>query len=109
MSYKIATIPQFDKDLKKLAKKYPSIKNDIATLAKELSETPDIGDAVFKNCYKVRMAITSKGKGKRAGAKVITYVLVLETTVLLLSIYDKSERTNISDGEIFALVANIGL
>ncbi len=109
MSYKIASIPQFDRDVKKLAKKYPSIKNDIAILAKELSEKPREGDAVFKNCYKVRMAIASKGKGKRAGARVITYILIQETTVLLLSIYDKSEKSSISDNEILALIDNIDM
>ena len=107
MSYKVATIPQFDKDVKRLAKKYPSIKNDIAALASELAETPGMGDAVFKNCFKIRMAITSKGKGKSAGARVITYILIQRTTVLLLTIYDKSDKESISDNDIISLINNL--
>ena len=64
MSYKVISTSRFDKDIKRLAKKYPSIKFDIAALAKELSENPVMGDGIFKNCYKIRIAISSKGNGK---------------------------------------------
>jgi hypothetical protein len=43
------------------------------------------------------MAITSKGKGKSGGARVITFVQIIETTIYLLSIYDKADTSNISD------------
>jgi hypothetical protein len=43
------------------------------------------------------MAITSKGKGKSGGARVITFVRITGNTVYLLSIYDKSTLENISD------------
>lgn len=109
MSYKVASIPQFDKDVKRLAKKYPSIKLDIISLANDLSENPAIGDMVFKNCYKVRIAISSKGKGKSGGARVITYVLVKATTVYLLSIYDKLNKESISDSEILDLISSMEL
>ncbi len=109
MSYKVISTSRFDKDVKRLAKKYPSIKFDIAGLAKELSENPAIGDGIFKNCYKIRMAISSKGKGKSGGARVITYILVQATTVLLISVYDKSEKENINDDEIRALIADVGM
>jgi mRNA-degrading endonuclease RelE of RelBE toxin-antitoxin system len=109
MSYKVISTARFDKDVKRLAKKYPSIKFDIAGLAKDLSENPAIGDGIFKNCYKIRMAISSKGKGKSGGARVITYILVRATTVLLISVYDKSEKENISDDEIRALIEDLGM
>ncbi|MCL4165465.1 UNVERIFIED_CONTAM: hypothetical protein GTU68_000936 [Idotea baltica] len=53
------------------------------------------------------MAIQSKGKGKSGGARVITYILVSEETVYLLSIYDKSELDNISDKELKDLLSYI--
>lgn len=52
------------------------------------------------SCYKIRIAIKSKGKGKSGGARVITHVQVFENNVFLLAIYDKSEQKDISDKEI---------
>ena len=99
MSYDISAIPNFKRELKKLAKKFPSLKDDFAKLIKSLEEDPEQGKTLGNNCYKIRMAITSKGKGKSGGSRVITYVQVLQTTVYLLSIYDKSDKENISDKE----------
>jgi hypothetical protein len=62
-----------------------------------------------KDCYKIRMAITSKGKGKSGGSRVITCVKVINQTAYLLSIYDKSEKENISDKELDALLHMAGL
>ncbi len=104
MSYSILTIPNFDKELKRLAKKYRSIKDDIAELAQELEINPTLGDEVIEHCYKIRMAIASKNKGKRGGARVITYVYVAVETVFLLSIYDKSEQDDISTYELRKLI-----
>ena len=104
MSYDISAIPNFKRELKKLAKKFPSLKDDFARLIKSLEEDPEQGKALGNNCYKIRMAITSKGKGKSGGSRVITYVKVLETTVYLLSIYDKSNKKNISDKELKQLL-----
>ncbi|MFZ4413298.1 MAG: type II toxin-antitoxin system RelE/ParE family toxin [Bacteroidales bacterium] len=104
MSYKILTIPQFDKDIKQLAKRYPSIKQDIAKLGKILEECPFIGDEISKNCFKIRIAIASKGKGKSGGARVITHVFVEKENVTLLTIYDKSQKENVTDKEIKTLL-----
>ena len=49
-----------------------------------------IGVPIGKGCYKVRMAISSKGKGKSGGARVITYVRIVKKVVVLLTMYDKS-------------------
>ena len=61
--------------------------------------------ALGNDCYKIRFAISSKGKGKSGGARLITYVRVLENTVFLLDIYDKSQQATISDKELKLLVA----
>jgi hypothetical protein len=55
-------------------------------------------------CYKIRLAIKSKGKGKSGGARVITYYYIVKNTVYLLAIYDKSNQTNISDKELAELL-----
>ncbi len=100
MPFKIEATPAFLSEAKKLSKKYQSLKKDIATLAGSLADKPQQGTSLGKNIYKVRMAISSKGKGKSGGARVITLVKVIAETVYLVSIYDKSEQTTISDIEI---------
>ena len=57
------------------------------------------------------MAITSKGKGKSDGARVITLTVLVtatDTDLWLLTIYDKSERESISDAAIRALREEVG-
>jgi hypothetical protein len=57
-----------------------------------------------RDCYKIRIAITSKNKGKSGGSRVITCVKVLNETVFSLSIYDKSEKENIEDSKLKSLL-----
>lgn len=104
MSYNILTIPPFDKQLKRLAKKYPSIKSDIIQLIAELQDKPNSGTHLGNNCYKVRMAITSKGKGKSAGARIITHFILKSECIYMLSIYDKGDQSSIDDNEIDSLL-----
>ena len=100
MSFNIIPTPTFEKELKQLSKKYPSLKQDFAKLAEQLIHEPRLGKPIGKNCFKIRLAITSKGKGKTGGARIITYVLFSETSIYLISIYDKSEAVNIAESEI---------
>lgn len=104
MSYKVDTIAPFRKEAKKLIKKYPSLKNELAELGSQLSHDPKLGTPLGNNCYKIRLAISSKGKGKSGGARVITHLYVNEDTVFLLSIFDKSDQENISDSQIKTLL-----
>lgn len=104
MSYNILTIPPFDKQLKRLAKKYPSLKNEFAELLERLEQDPEQGTNLGNNCYKIRLAIASKGKGKSGGARVITNFVITEETVFLISIYDKSEKEYLTDKELYELL-----
>ena len=72
MSYNIIPTHRFEKELKRLVKKFPSLKKEFAELINEISENPDSGTFLGNNCYKIRLAIGSKGKGKSGGARVIT-------------------------------------
>ena len=104
MSYSLVTSENFAKELKRLAKKYPSIKYDVALLGESLAEDPTQGTPIGRNCYKIRLAIKSKGQGKRGGARVITCVVAIQETVTLLSIYDKADQATISDNEMTKLL-----
>jgi hypothetical protein len=107
MSFKIIPTPPFERELKQLAKKYPSIKKDITALAQQLLQQPQIGTPLGHDCFKIRMAITAKGKGKSGGARVITHVQVTKEHIFLLSIYDKSEAENIADKELLGRLKNL--
>jgi hypothetical protein len=107
MNYSVETIPHFDHQFKGLRKKYRSLTDDIDGLVEQLSETPQSGTSIGHGCYKIRLAITSKGQGKSGGARVITYVRIVGETVFLLAIYDKSEQDSVSDQEVRALLAGL--
>ncbi|MHB1177024.1 MAG: type II toxin-antitoxin system RelE/ParE family toxin [Daejeonella sp.] len=90
--------------MKRLAKKFPSLKSHFLLLLHSLKENPSQGTALVNECYKIRMAIASKGKGKSGGARVITCFKIVHNTVFLLTIFDKSEQENISDKELKELL-----
>lgn len=71
MSYSILPTHRFAKELKRLVKKFLSLKMEFAELILDLINNPESGTYIGNNCYKVRIAIESKGKGKRGGARVI--------------------------------------
>jgi hypothetical protein len=94
----------FRKEVKRLTKKYPSLKTELAELFTELEENPTTGTPLGNDIYKIRLAIASKSKGKSGGARVLSFVKVTQTTVLLFSIYNKGEIDNITDKEIKELI-----
>ncbi len=104
MNYNIIVTSYFKKQAKRLRKKYRSLKYDIARLISSLEENPAIGVSIGQKCYKIRLAITSKGKGKSGGARAISHVDVIYTQIYLLSIYDKSKQESISYLEISNLL-----
>lgn len=109
MNFNVIVTTGFKKHAKSIGKKHPSLKTDIDELIDLLEQDPLQGEPLGKDCYKVRMAITSKGKGKRAGSRVITCVKVVDHNVYLLSIFDKSDKDSISDKELDTLLKLAGL
>jgi len=103
MEFRIFYTPDFEKQFKNLCKKYKSLPDDLAALVNELKKNPAIGISLGNNCYKIRIAIKSKGKGKSGGARVITFVFVSDSEVYLVTIYDKSDQASISRKEILQL------
>ena len=69
MSYSIEITNLFEKQLKRLAKKFPSLKTEFAELVSLLKENPEQGKNLGNNCFKIRLAIASKGKGKKWWSK----------------------------------------
>jgi mRNA-degrading endonuclease RelE of RelBE toxin-antitoxin system len=107
MPYNVKTISVFEKQYKRLYRKYPSLKKDLLTLIHQLQNNPHTGVSIGNHCYKIRVAITSKAKGKSGGARLITHVVIKDEVVYLLSIYDKSEKSDLSTNELVLLLKAI--
>ena len=104
MSYSIKLLAKFKRAAKPLINKYPSLKHELGILQKQLLDKPTTGTAIGKKCYKIRLAIGSKGKGSSGGARVITYVTILDKEIVLLTIYDKADRADLRPGELEELL-----
>jgi mRNA-degrading endonuclease RelE of RelBE toxin-antitoxin system len=104
-------LSEFERGAKALRKKYPSFESDYDIFLNELESNPFGGESLGQHTYKNRMAIASKGKGKSGGARVITYNIEKksedEILITLMTIYDKSEISNISDAYLRSLVSQI--
>ena len=87
-----------------MSKKYPSLKQEYFELIELLEENPEQGVSLRDNCYKIRLSIASKNKGKSGGARVIINIVLVENNVYLLAIYDKSEKESLSDKELNELL-----
>ena len=112
MNYEVVRTDDFGREVKRLSKKYRSFLDDLENFQKELLENPTMGDNLGNNVRKVRMAITSKGKGKSGGARVITCNVLVNfenAEIYLLTIYDKSEQQSISKEEVARLRAINGI
>ncbi|MCF6175541.1 MAG: type II toxin-antitoxin system RelE/ParE family toxin [Victivallaceae bacterium] len=104
MKAKIIATDNFQKEAKRLLKKYNSLKDELTHLAEQLTEQPTFGIHLGSSCYKIRIAVRSKGKGKSGGARIITTYKITNNIVYLLSIYDKSEFDTISDKNLKRLI-----
>jgi mRNA-degrading endonuclease RelE of RelBE toxin-antitoxin system len=109
MSYSILPTHKFESEIKRLLKKFPSLKEEYAQLIKDIIENPEQGTALGNNCYKIRVAIKSKGKGKSGGARAITYLYLDKEIVYLLTIYDKSEKENLTPSELKIMIDSLDL
>lgn len=104
MNYNVQSISVFERQAKRLIKKFPSLKEEIHQLILQLKEDPKKGTSLGNDCYKIRLAISSKGKGKSGGARIITHIVFKNEIVYLLSIFDKSEMENLSNKETLELI-----
>lgn len=98
MSYKIETSSEFDREAKRLNKRYRSFRDDLQNFVQDIDENPLQGTELSPGIRKIRMAITSKGGGKSGGARVITANAIVaeqEGRIAFLYIYDKADASNI--------------
>lgn len=110
MTVDVKLSAEFVRQFKRLNKKYKSLAYDYASFLASIKVNPLQGTSLGGGVYKVRMPISSKGKGKSGGARVITLNVMMSKTpeeiyeVTLLTIYDKSEMATVSDSFILSLI-----
>lgn len=107
MSYEIIVSLKFKKDLKILKKKYKKIDQDLQNLKKQLLTNPTIGTPLGNNLYKIRIPNSSVPTGKRGGFRIITLVKIEKNRIVLLTIYSKADKEDISDEELKEILNSI--
>lgn len=108
MIFNVIVTDDAERDARHLKKKYRSFKTDFTELLYSLEVSPQQGEPLGKDCYKVRLAITTKQKGKSGGARVITCVKIVNEQVFILAVYDKSEYATVTDKKIEQRLKNVG-
>lgn len=107
MNFELHITPGFLKSLKSLSKRHKSLKQDFALFAESLKANPFQGVEISPSIRKIRMAITSKGKGKAGGARIITYTIIAseeDGEIYLIDIYDKSDYSTVDVSVIKSIV-----
>ena len=107
----ISVSDDFAKEAKRLAKKYPSFKQDYKDFLVSIKNNPLQGDEITKNIRKIRMAIKAKGKGKSGGARVITFNILTDIEnghVVFLLLYDKEDASTVKVNVVKQLVRDMG-
>jgi mRNA-degrading endonuclease RelE of RelBE toxin-antitoxin system len=107
MNFSIIPGDKFKREAKRLIKKFPSLKQELAHLSALLEKDPHTGTPLGNDTYKIRLAIKSKTKGKSGGARVITYIVAENKEVYLLTIYDKSEFDSIDASAIKSIIVRL--
>ena len=111
MAYEIKPTQTFLSEAKRLKKRYDSFESDLEDFKKNLQDNPLQGAELCPGIRKIRMAITSKGRGKAGGARVITANAIIaehEGHIALLTIYDKSEASTVKLNVIRQMARELG-
>ena len=92
-----------------MIKKFPSLKNEYARLIESLLKNPQTGAYIGNNCYKIRLSVAAKGKGKSGGARVISHLYFEKEVIYLLTIYDKGEKQDLKPNELTEMILHLEL
>lgn len=107
MEVEIQIGQEFKRQFKRLAKKYRSLRDYFVEWEREILKNPLVGDDLGNGVRKIRMAIESKRKGKSGGARILTLNIKVSEdglNVILLTIYDKGEISNVKDEYVKYLI-----
>ena len=103
----VTLTPRFERLYKRFLKKFTSLEKEIDDLIANLTETPTLGESLGAGLYKIRLAVKSKGRGKSGGFRIVSYLITeneSSTDIFLLTIYDKSEDSNVDKATLLDMV-----
>lgn len=112
MSFDVITTPHFEREARILKKRYRSFKEDLENFIDSLSENPLQGIELSPGIRKIRLAITSKGRGKSGGVRVITYTICASESdgrVYLVDVYDKADYSTVDVSVVKSMIADLEL
>ena len=101
---------EFKRNLRALAKKYRNIRSDIQPLIEQLLAGEHPGDqvpGVSLTIFKVRLKNSDIQKGKRSGYRCIYYSKT-HNDLILVTIYSKSELTDVSTQRLHSIISEMG-
>ena len=111
MTFEIQTTSYFDAEAKRLAKRHRSFVDDLSDFRDNILNNPYQGTEISPGIRKIRMTITSKGRGQSGGARVITFTYMVnerDGVVILLLLYDKSDTSNIKMNVVRKIIKDLG-
>ncbi|WP_193197159.1 type II toxin-antitoxin system RelE family toxin [Nostoc sp. MG11] len=103
----VEAAPTFNRNLRILAKKYRSTRNDIQPIITQLERGELPGDQISSigyTVFKLRVRNSDIQKGKSGGYRLIYYVKTA-TGIILLTIYTKSKQADIAADDIRNIIA----
>lgn len=106
MSINVDYTLEFKRNIRQLVKKYPSIRQDIEPIIQGLQQGELLGDRIQHSgyvIYKLRVKNSGNRKGKSAGYRII-YYLKTAANIVLVTIYSKSEQSDITVNELKAII-----
>ncbi len=96
----------FQRQLKRLARKYRHVRQDLDTITSQLQagETPgDQFQGTGYTAYKARVRNTDALRGTSGGYRVIYYIIDADD-ILMLTIYSKTEQEDVDTDTIVRLI-----
>ena len=101
--------PEFQRNLRQLAKKYRRIKTDVQPILDQLESGSKPGDQVSQvhyEVFKVRAKNSDALKGKSGGYRLIYYAKS-ESEVVLITVYSKTEQADIAPEDIRQIILDL--
>lgn len=110
MAFNVYGTPIFEKQRKRLIRKYPLLESIINGFIQELKQGSLLGDIIpgTKGARKVRLSNPDSNRGKRSGFRILYYFVADDGEIYLLAIYSKNEEENYTDSQIKKLLKQNG-
>ncbi len=108
-SVQVSTTDRFEAEVRQLGKRYRRIRLDIQPVIEQLESGELPGDqipGVDYLLFKVRVRNSDAQRGKSGGYRVI-YYLKTAAQILLVTLYSKSDKSDMTAAEIREILARV--